>query len=189
MVIAGALTPALPPVRGLVDPSSSSYQTGYVMGRVLVVALIVGVLVWLLRSVLNDRRAKRPDAPFGDLATLGRFVRLYMPFDAAADLVGRVFAHHPAATPAAGPTPAWFLLGEGHLVVALVPRDGAAVLQVAEVELPLRSPQPAAGWAWTLATVQEAAASAGIRMATGQHSIVPVRQLGPTTSVGAPVAG
>lgn len=172
----------------VIDESSPSYQTGRMIGLLISVALIVAVVIWLVRSFRGGGKAAPvPQASVGDLATLGRVLRLHVPFDAATDVVGRVLAQHPGAAPATGPTPAWFLHGDGHLVVALVPRDGAAELQVAEVELPLRSPQAAAGWAWTLSSVQQAAAMAGFQTTTGQQVIVPIRQIGRYTSIGGPV--
>lgn len=180
----------------MVDESSASYRAGSMIGTALMVVGIVALVVWLVTrrrsrtagamGGVPSRKGATPDA---DLATLGRFLTLHAPYELAASVVGRTLAQHPLVTPATGPTPAWAVNGDGLLYLTLVPTDRGAVLRVAEVEVPLRSPQAAGVWGWVLATVAAEATAAHLQMTTGERPLAPARAVGPFSAIWAPAAG
>ncbi len=178
------------------DDSSPYYALGEAVGQITMVAALLAVLIWLAVRGRRDRARRAAGAPGpsgatpdADLATLGRFLTLHAPYELAASVVGRALAQHPLVAPTTGPTPAWEVGCDGVLYLTLVPTPQGAVLRVAEVEVPLRSPQAASVWGWVLSAVATEAASARLQTTTGHQPLAPARAVGPYSAIWAPAVG
>lgn len=169
-------------------PYQDGAAAGTAIGMFIAIAAIISVGVWLVRSYRSPRPGSTglSGAASDDVESLGRYIRLHVPFAEAAALVAHALDGDAAAAPTTGPTPAWLVRSDGFLVAALVPGDGYATLQIAEAELPLRSPWGARSWRWILTTVQQVAAGAYVQTTSGQRPMVPIRPVGPHSTIAGP---
>jgi hypothetical protein len=174
----------------VVDESSSAYQSGQLIGRVVVATAVVILVVWLVRRrratpagpVIPDRMR----TPELDMTVLATVLTIQAAHDAATALVTRALVQHPLLERVDSALPTWCLSG-GHPYVTLIPTPAGSVLRVQEVEVPLPSPQPAVVWEWALAEVQQEADRARIPTYRAQQALAPARPVGPHTTIWAAV--